>query len=78
MQITLEIKDSALDKILYFLEHLKDDVTIVSQQENPKLEIIDENDPDFSYIIKARRRRDEGEKTYSIDEIVQEKLINIH
>ena len=72
MQITLEIKDSALDKILYFLEHLKDDVTIVSQQENPKLEIIDENDPDFSYIIEARRRRDEGEKTYSIDEMIQE------
>jgi len=25
MQITIDIKDSALDKILYFLEHLKSD-----------------------------------------------------
>jgi len=29
MQLTIDVKNSALDKILYFLEHLKDDVTII-------------------------------------------------
>ena len=72
MQITLDIKDSALDKILYFLEHLKDDVKIISHQDTPKLEIIDKSDPDFQYIIEARQRRDNGEKTYTIDEMIQE------
>ncbi len=28
MVVTLDIKDSVADKILYFLEHFKDDVTI--------------------------------------------------
>ena len=30
--ISLNVKDSAYDKIIYFLSHLKDDVTIVSNQ----------------------------------------------
>ncbi len=72
MQITLDIKKSAIDKVLYLLEHLKDDVKIISRQETQKLEIIDKNDPDFKYIIEARKRRDNGEKTYTIDEILQE------
>jgi hypothetical protein len=39
MQITLDIKDSALDKILYFLEHLKDDVKIIAKQDTSRLKI---------------------------------------
>ncbi len=72
MQITLDIKDSALDKILYFLEHLKDDVKIISSHDTQKLEIIDKNDPDFRYIVEARKRREDGEKTYTLDEMIQE------
>ena len=72
MQITLDIKDSALDKILYFLEHLRDDVKIIAKQDTSRLEIIDKNDPDFQYIIEAQQRRDEGEKIYSLNEILQE------
>ena len=72
MQITLDIKDSALDKILYFLEHLKDDVKIIPHTQNINLEVIDENDPDFQYVVKARQRREDGEKSYSIDEMIQE------
>jgi len=30
--ISLNVKESAYDKIIYFLSHLKDDVTIVSNQ----------------------------------------------
>lgn len=30
MQLTIDVKDSALDKVLYLLENLKSDVKIVS------------------------------------------------
>ena len=30
--ITLNVKESAYDKIIYFLSHLKDDVTIVNKK----------------------------------------------
>ena len=72
MQITLDIKDSALDKILYFLEHLQDDVKIIPHTQSINFEVIDENDPDFQYVVKARQRREDGEKSYSIDEMIQE------
>ncbi len=73
MQVTLDIKESAVDKIMYFLEHLKDDVKIMPHHQNSlKLEVVNENDPDYSYIIKARQRRANGEKTYSLDELLQE------
>ena len=32
MQITLEIKDTVLDKFLWMLEHFKNDVTIVEKE----------------------------------------------
>jgi len=34
ISINLNIKESAYDKIIYFLSHLKDDVTIVSNHTN--------------------------------------------
>ncbi len=39
MQLTIDIKDEVADKILYFLEHFKDDITI-----------IDKNGSDYEYI----------------------------
>jgi len=39
-------------------------------QEN--LEIIDESDSDYNYIIDARKRRENGEKTYSLDSVLKE------
>ncbi|MBW6488418.1 hypothetical protein [Sulfurimonas sp.] len=33
MQITIDVKDSALDKIMYFLNHLKSDVKIIEKKE---------------------------------------------
>jgi hypothetical protein len=39
-------------------------------QEN--LEVIDESDGDYSYIIDARKRRENGEKTYSLDSVLKE------
>jgi len=74
MQLIIDVKDSAIDKIMYFLEHLQDDVKIVSKTPDSDLdiEIIAEDDPDFQHIKEARERRAKGEKTYTLDEVMQE------
>ena len=73
MQLTIDIKESALDKVLYLLENLKD-VKIISKIPDiePNLEAIEEDDPDFAYVKEARKRREKGEKTYDIDEVMKE------
>jgi len=74
MQLTIDVKSNAIDKILYFLEHLKDDVTIIRQAtgENMDIEIIQEDDLDYGYVLDARERRKNGEKRYAIDEVMKE------
>ena len=74
MQLTIDVKDSALDKVMYLLEHLKNDVKIVSKKpsSNLDIEVIDEDDPDYGYVREARERRESGEKSYSIDEVMKE------
>jgi hypothetical protein len=77
MQLTIDVKNSAVDKILYFLEHLKEDVTIISRspevdETNLDIEVIEEDDPDYSYVREARARREKGEKSYSVDEVMRE------
>ena len=75
MQLTIEIRDSAYDKIMYLLKNLKDDVKIIDKKidmDDLDIEVIDESDPDFIYIQKARERRKNGEKTYSLDEVMKE------
>ncbi len=71
MVLTIDIKDRAVEKVLYLLTHLEDDVTILSQEEGVMLEPIGEEEPDFGYIEEARRRRAEGEKVYDIDEVLK-------
>ena len=71
MLLTIDVKERNIDKILYLLENLKDDITIVDR-DDLNLEIIDEDDPDYKYIMEARDARDKGEKTYSLDEVLKE------
>ncbi len=59
--LTLEIKDSAMDKIMYFLNHLKDDVKIINQEA--------ENLEDLRLLEEAKKDR-KGIK--SIDELLRE------
>ena len=74
MQLTIDVKERAIDKILYLLEHLKEDVTIVRKtpSDDMPIEVIEERDPDYGYVKEARIRRENGEKTYSIDEVMEE------
>lgn len=74
MQLTIDIKESALEKVMYLLENLKDDVKIISKIPSNELniEVIEEGDPDYAYVKEARERRKKGEKTYGIDEVMKE------
>ena len=72
MQITIDVKKSAIDKILYFLEHLKDDVTIISRSPDSDLdiEVVEENDPDYKYIAKGREERKSHPENYgTLDDV---------
>ena len=71
MTLTLDIKDSAFDKIIYFLSHLQDDVRVISTLDK-NIEAIGLNDQDYGYIADAKARRADGEKCYSLDEIAKE------
>ena len=76
MTLTIDIKDSVADKILYFLNHFKDDVKILNTVDNStetlEIEEIKENELDYKYILDAREARKNGEKTHSLDDIMKE------
>jgi hypothetical protein len=73
MQLTIDVKNSAADKILYFLEHLKEDVTIISRSPNSDLniEVIEENDPDYKYIVQGREERKEHPESYVAEDAIK-------
>jgi len=69
MTLTIDINDSVADKILYFLEHFKDDVKIVNQ-EALDIEVVTANDPDYQKILNAREERQKHPENYgSLDDI---------
>jgi len=69
--VTIEIKESAIEKVMYLLEHLKDDVRIINN-DDIELEVIDKNDSDYKYILTGRERRENGEKIYSVNEVMKD------
>lgn len=56
MQLTIDIKETAMDKVMYLLNSLKSDVTII---DNNLLDIekISKNDSDYKYIKNGREER---------------------
>ncbi len=61
--------DIIANKVLKMLEIFKSDGVEVLDS---GLETISPDDPDYKFIIDARKRRESGEKTYSIDEVIKE------
>jgi len=49
MQLTIEVKESALDKIMYLLEHLKDDVKVIDKKESTWVSSVMESEEDIKY-----------------------------
>ena len=73
MQLTIDIRNRAVDKVLYLLEHLKDDVRIVSRHEHSDpldIDVVEENDPDYKYIVKGREERKQHPENYgTLDDV---------
>jgi len=73
MTIIIDVKDSVADKILYFLESFQKDLKIIKKDDSPiVLEEISEDETDYNYIVQGRQKRLNGEKTYSLDEVIKE------
>jgi hypothetical protein len=67
MQLTIDVKESALDKVLYLLEHLKSDVTILHKEKQTPLtiETLSLDDPDYQYILQGREERKKSPENYN-------------
>ena len=70
--LTINIRDNAVSQVMYLLKNLQKDVKIIDSDFGMDIEKIQEDDPDFQYIIDARNARKNGERTYSLDEIMAE------
>lgn len=69
MQLTIDIKESAVDKIMYLLTSLKKDVTIISK-EPLDIEEIKPNDKDFEYMQIQKSLREKNQKEYQTFETI--------
>lgn len=53
------------DKILYFLDHFKNDVKIINNElDKIGIEQVLENDPDYQIILKGREERKTNPENY--------------
>ena len=66
MQLTIDIKESAIDKIMYLLENLKADVKILTKTDTSSLDIqpITKDDEDYQYIVSGREERKTNPQNY--------------
>jgi len=72
MQLTIDIRDSAIDKIMYILDSLKADVKIIKKSDANSLDIerVSKNDLDYQLILNGRDDRKNNPKNYgSLDDI---------
>ena len=72
MQLTIDIRDSAIDKIMYILDSLKADVKIIKKSDASSLDIerVSKNDLDYQLILNGRDDRKNNLKNYgSLDDI---------
>lgn len=72
MQLTIDVKDSAIDKIMYLLNNLKSDVKIISKTDINSLdiEILSKDDTDYHYILEGRHERKNSPQNYgSLEDI---------
>ena len=61
MQLIIDVKDDAIDKILYFLEHCKDDVKILKKKEGSEKEISNEALQELKRLSQTYKSGDRSE-----------------
>ncbi len=64
MLLTIDVKESALDKILNLLNNLKSDVKIVDRSDALDIDIIAVDDEDYKHILKGREERKTHPENY--------------
>ncbi|MGD9719129.1 MAG: hypothetical protein AB7U24_07815 [Sulfurimonadaceae bacterium] len=66
MQLTIDIKDSAIDKIMYLLENLKADVKIIKKIDTNSLDIeaLNQDDADYQVVLEGREERKNNPQNY--------------
>lgn len=66
MQLTIDIKDSAIDKIMYLLENLKADVKIIKKIDTNSLDIeaLNQDDADYQVVLEGREERKNNPHNY--------------
>jgi len=66
MQLVIDVKESALDKIMYLLENLKSDVKILTKIDTNFLDIepIMKDDEDYQHILNGREERKTNPQNY--------------
>ena len=66
MQLTIDVKDSVVDKIMYLLDNLKADVKIIRKTDTKKIEIV--SDEEQSYYENIINNMTEDDKIISSKE----------
>ncbi len=69
--VTIEIKEDAFEKVIYLLEQLKDVVKII-KRDDVELEISDKNNSDYKYVLAGKKSKENGKKTYSLNEVIKQ------
>ena len=72
--LTLNIKNDAYEHLIYFISKIGNDIEIIKDEIiNPlDIETIGKDEEDYQLYLSAKERRKNGEKTYSIDDIIED------
>jgi predicted transcriptional regulator len=68
-ELKKEFSTSNLKDAIYKLFEFYQNTQKINTQE---IEIIKEDDSDYNYIVDARKKRENGEKTFSLDDVIEE------
>ena len=68
MQLTIDIRESAIDKIMYLLDNLKPDVKIIRKTDAQQIESI--SDEEQNYYENLLNNMSEDDKIISSKEVI--------
>lgn len=69
MQLTIDVKDSVVDKIMYLLDNLKQDVKIIRKTDTQPIESV--SDEEQNYYENVLHDMSEDDKIVSSKESIQ-------
>jgi len=71
MTLTINVEDKSIaNEIINFLNNFKNKIDV----ETLDIETISKDDEDYKYVLEAREARKNGEKLYSLDEVIKEMI----